>query len=182
MEEQGDLHSGGDVTEGSAGLPPRRPVARPTAPCVPAPWRQRAAYRRMQVSCGGQGTEWALPGREWGPGPREIPWQNRHPRPPWLQWPPQAPAMGPGPAHPGPGSPQVNAFCRHEGPEAALAFTGRGVGALGDRGLSGHSRFWRSVGQTLESGSGQVHVCRLGAGWGSLSQSKSLNSPGRAQA
>ena len=81
MEEQGDLRSGGDVTEGSAGLPPRRPVARPTAPCVPAPWRQRAAYRGMQVSCGGQGTAWALPGREWGPGPREIPGKIPSPGP-----------------------------------------------------------------------------------------------------
>ena len=127
MEEQGDLRSGGDVTEGSAGLPPRRPVARPTAPWVPAPWRQRAAYRGMQVSCGGQGTAWATPGRERGPGPLEIPRQTPQPRPPWLQWPPQAPAMGPGPANPGPGLPQVNAFCGHQGQEAAPAFTDRGL-------------------------------------------------------
>ena len=128
MEEQGDLRSGGDETEGSAGLPPRRPVARTPAPGVPAPWRQRAVYRVMQVSCGGQGTAWALLQQERAPGPRESPQDNPQPWPPWLQWPPQAPAMGPGPANPGPGSPQVNAFCRHEGPEAALAFTASGVG------------------------------------------------------
>ena len=51
MEEQGDLHSGGDQTEGSACFPPRRPVARTPAPCVPAPWRPKAAHRGMHVSC-----------------------------------------------------------------------------------------------------------------------------------
>ena len=64
MEEQGDLRSGGDGTEGSAGLPPRRPVARTPALCVRSPWRQRADYGGMQVSCGGQGMAWALPGRK----------------------------------------------------------------------------------------------------------------------
>ena len=71
MEEQGDLRSGGDGTQGSAGLQPRRPVARTPAPCVPAPWTRWAAYGGMQASCGGQGTAWALPGRERAPGTRE---------------------------------------------------------------------------------------------------------------
>ena len=164
MEEQGDLRSGGDETEGSAGLPPRRPVARTPAPGVPAPWRHRAVCRVMQVSCGGQGTAWALLQQERAPGPRESPQDNPQPWPPWLQWPPQAPAMGPGPAHPGPGEPQVNAFCGHQGPEAADAFPGRGVRALGDRGRRGPIRFLHSLGQSLQSGIRQVQVCRLGHG------------------
>ena len=60
MEEQGDLRSEEDGTEGSAGFQQLSPVPRTQALGVRAPWRQRAAYRRMQVSCGGQGTVWAL--------------------------------------------------------------------------------------------------------------------------
>ena len=52
MEEKGDLRSGGFGPEGSAGLPPRTPGARTPGPGVCAPWRQRAAYCWMQVSCG----------------------------------------------------------------------------------------------------------------------------------
>ena len=73
MEEQGDLRSGGDGTEGSAGLPPRRPVARTPALCVRSPWRQRADYGGMQVSCGGQGMAWALPGRK---KKKKEPWDS----------------------------------------------------------------------------------------------------------
>ena len=36
----------------------------PPAPCVRAPWRHRAAYLGMQVSCGGYGMARALHGRE----------------------------------------------------------------------------------------------------------------------
>ena len=82
--------------------------------------------------------------------------------------------MGPGPAHLGPGSPQVNAFCGHQGPQAADAFTGRGVRALWDPGPSGHSPFSGSPAQTLESRCVSVHVCRLGAGWGLRSQERLL--------
>ena len=160
--------------EDSVGFLQCRPVTRTPAPCVRAPWRQRAAYRGMQVSCGGPGTEWALPGRERAPGPRESPLENPRPWPPWLLCPPQAPAKGPGPAHPGPGSPQVNAFCGHQGPQAADAFTGRGVRALWDPGPSGHSPFSGSPAQTLESRCVSVHVCRLGAGWGLRSQERLL--------
>ena len=39
--------------------------------------------------------------------------------------------MGPGPGRPGPGSPQVNAFCGQQGQDAADAFTENGVRALG---------------------------------------------------
>ena len=151
MTRQEDHRSGEDGMEDSVGFLQCRPVTRTPAPCVRAPWRQRAAYRGMQVSCGGPGTEWALPGRERAPGPRESPLENPRPWPRWLLCPPQAPAKGPGPAHPGPGSPQVNAFCGHQGREATDAFTMRGVGALGDRGRSGHSPFSRSLAQTLES-------------------------------
>ena len=91
MEEQGDLRSSGDGTDGSSGLPPRRPVARTPAPCVRAPWRQRAANPGMQVSCAGQGTAWSLPGRERAPGPRESFLEIPRPWPQWLLWPPQAP-------------------------------------------------------------------------------------------
>ena len=84
--------------------------------------------------------------------------------------------MGPGPAHLGPGSPQVNAFCGHRGPQAADAFTGRGFRALWDPGPSGHSPFSPSPAQTLESRSVSVHVCRLGAGWGRLSPER-LSAP-----
>ena len=84
--------------------------------------------------------------------------------------------MGPGPAHLGPGSPQVNAFCGHRGPQAADAFTGRGFRALWDPGPSGHTPFSPSPAQTLESRSVSVHVCRLGAGWGRLSPER-LSAP-----
>ena len=43
-----------------------------------------------------------------------------------------APAVGPGPAHLGPGSPQVNAFCGHQRQESTDAFTESGVRARGD--------------------------------------------------
>ena len=91
------------------------------------------------------------PGERGHLGPERAPRENPKPGPPWLQRLPQAPALWPGPAHLGPSSLQVNAFCGHQGPEAADAFTGRGVRALGDRGLSGHSPFSSSLGQILES-------------------------------
>ena len=156
-------------------MPPRRPVARTQAPCVPAPWRRWAAYGGVQASCGGEGTPWALPGRERAPGTRESTRENAHPWPPWLQWPPQAPAVGPGPAHLGPGSPQVNAFCGYQGPQAADPFTGRGgVRALWDPGRIAHGPFSQSSAQTLESRSVSVQVYRLGAGWGRLSRERLL--------
>ena len=163
MEEQGDLRSGGDVTEGSAGLPPRRPVARTPAPSFRAPWRQRAAYRWMQVSCGGQGTAWALPGRERTPGPRENPGKIPSPGP-------RGSSGLPGSCH-GAGScsrgPRLSAGeCLLQTPSTGGrgCLHGEGGWSLGDRGLSGHSRLLRSLDQTLESGSRQVHVCLLGAG------------------
>ena len=181
MEEQGDLRSGGDVTEGSAGLPPRRPVARTPAPCFRAPWRQRAAYRWMQVSCGGQGTAWALPGLRGRLGP-----ERTRAKSPALA--PVAPVASPGSCH--------GAWSCSRGPRLAAGecllqtpstggrgcLHGEGGWSLGDRGLSGHSRFLRSLDQTLEGGSRQVQVCLLGAGGGSLSQGRTLNRPGRAQA
>ena len=75
-EEQGDLCCGRDGAEGSAGLPPGTPGARTQGPGVPAPWGYRAAYRRNQVSCGGQGTAWTLTGRERTPDPQTAPWKN----------------------------------------------------------------------------------------------------------
>ena len=139
MEEQGDLHGGEEGTEVSEGFPQYRPVFPTPAPCVRAPWRQMAAYPRMQVSCGGKGMTCVLPGRERVPGPRESRRENPQPWPQWLQWPPQAPAMGPGPAHQGPGSPQVNAFCGHQGQEAYDAFTERAGTSAGGPG-SGRSQ------------------------------------------
>ena len=52
MEEQGDLRSGEDVTEESAGFPQVRPVTSTPAPGLQAPERRRAAYLGLQVSCG----------------------------------------------------------------------------------------------------------------------------------
>ena len=181
MEEQGDLRSGGDVTEGSAGLPPRRPVARTPAPCFRAPWRRRAAYRWMQVSCGGQGTAWALPGRERTPGPGENPCKIPSPGPrgssglPRLL--PRGMVLLTGPRF-------AAGECLLKTPSTGGrgCLHGEGVWSLGDRGLSGHSSFLRSSDQTLESGSRQVQVCLLEAGGGSLSQGRTLNRPGRAQA
>ena len=138
----------GDGTEGSAGLPPRRPVARTPAPCVRAPWRQRAAYRRMQVSCGGQGTTWALPRRENVPRPRESP----RGKSPALA--PVAPVVSPGSClgawscSPGPRFFAGNAFCGHQGREAADAFMERGARALRDRGGSGHTLFLGGLAQS----------------------------------
>ena len=64
---------------------------------------------------GNQGMAWALSRPERDPGPRERlqgkpeAWLQRLLLPPW------APTMGPGSARPGPGSRQMNAFCRHQG-------------------------------------------------------------------
>ena len=51
LEEKGDLPSDGFGPEGSMGLPARTPGALTTGPGVRAPWRQRAAYCWMIVSC-----------------------------------------------------------------------------------------------------------------------------------
>ena len=83
-------------------MPPRRPVARTPAPCVPAPWTRWAAYGGMQASCGGQGTAWALPGRERAPGTRESPGERPRPGRRGCRCLPRAPTMGPGPALPRP--------------------------------------------------------------------------------
>ena len=53
MEAHGDLRSGEDGTQGSAGFQQLSPVTRTPAPGVRALWRQRAAYGGMRVSCGG---------------------------------------------------------------------------------------------------------------------------------
>ena len=81
----------------------------------------------LRGSRDGAGTPWVREGA-WA---LRAPLGNTQPWPPWLQWPPQAPAMGHGLAHGSPGYPQVNAFCRHQVPEAGDAFTERGVGLWG---------------------------------------------------
>ena len=73
-----------------------------------------------------QATEGAWAPRE-PPGKPEA-WTFR------LLLPPQVPAMGLGPAFPGPGSPQVNIFGRHPGQGAADSFTDKGFELWGDRG------------------------------------------------
>ena len=95
------------------------------------------------------------------PRAREGSWTRENhgkvpqPWPAWLQWPPQAPSTGPCAAHQGPGSPQVNAFCTHQGTEAADVLSGRGGGIrpLGDRGGRGHSPISCRLAQTGQSGS-----------------------------
>ena len=63
---------------------------------------------------------------------RKGTWAPREPRvkpevwPQGLLLPPQAPAMGPGPAHSGTGSAQVDAFCGHQGQGATDSFLRRG--------------------------------------------------------
>ena len=173
MEEQGDLRSGGDRTEGSAGLRPLRPVAHVPAARFRAPWRQRAAYRGTQVACMGQGAAWGIPGERGCLCPERAPVKIRRPGPRGSMASPSS-FQVPGATHPGSGSPQVNAFCGHQGQEAAAAFTDRGVGALGDPGCrvtvpchvgSTDFREWKP----------RVQVCRVGAVWGSLSQRRTLS-------
>ena len=53
MERQGDLCSGEDGTEESAGFPQLRPVTPTLASGVQTPWRQRIATLGMQASCWG---------------------------------------------------------------------------------------------------------------------------------
>ena len=163
-------------------MPPRRPVARTPAPCVPAPWRRWAAYGGMQASCGSQGMAWALPGQERAPGTRESTRENAQPWPPWLQWPPQAPAAGPGHAHLGPGSPQVNAFCAHQGPQAADPFTGRGgsssVGPRSHPTQSLLSKFSPDFREYKRLGADLPPRGRVGP----FEPRKTLSPPGRSQA
>ena len=163
-------------------MQPRRPVARTPAPCVPAPWRRWAAYGGMQASCGSQGMAWALPGQERAPGTRESTRENAQPWPPWLQWPPQAPAAGPGHAHLGPGSPQVNAFCAHQGPQAADPFTGRGgsssVGPRSHPTQSLLSKFSPDFREYKRLGADLPPRGRVGP----FEPRKTLSPPGRSQA
>ena len=70
---------------------------------------------------------WALHGRERAPGPRESPREIPQPWAPWLQMLPQAPALRPDVAQLGPGSPQVNVICGHQGPETFDAFIAGGL-------------------------------------------------------
>ena len=55
MEEQGDLRSGEDGTEGSADFQQLRPVNGTPAPGLRAPLRPRATYLAVQVSCAFKG-------------------------------------------------------------------------------------------------------------------------------
>ena len=73
IEEQEDLRSGEDGKEGSAGFPQLRPVTITLAPGLQAPWRQRAAYLGMQVSCGVKGRSGHSPGGTGLLGPERDP-------------------------------------------------------------------------------------------------------------
>ena len=121
-----------------------------------------------------------IPRRERVPVPRYSPGENPQARPPCSMASPSS-FQVPGATHPGSGLPQVNAFCGHQGQEAAAAFTDRGVGALGDPGCrvtvpchvgSTDFREWKP----------RVQVCRVGALWGSLSQRRTLSGLSCAQA
>ena len=125
---------------------------------------------------------WALPGQERAPGTRESTRENAQPWPPWLQWPPQAPAAGPGHAHLGPGSPQVNAFCAHQGPQAADPFTGRGgsssVGPRSHPTQSLLSKFSPDFREYKRLGADLPPRGRVGP----FEPRKTLSPPGRSQA
>ena len=71
MEEQGDLLSGEDGTEESAGFPQLRPVTSTPAPGLLAAWRLRAAYLGMQVSFGVKGLGGHNLAETGGLGPRD---------------------------------------------------------------------------------------------------------------
>ena len=74
MERQGDLCSGEDGTEESAGFPQLRPVTPTPASGVQTPWRQRIASLRMQASCGGiKGRHGHSPGDRGHQGPERAP-------------------------------------------------------------------------------------------------------------
>ena len=165
MEEQGDLRSGGDVTEGPAGLPPRRPVAR-TRPLVSEPHGGRGPLiAGCRCPAGVKGRPGHSPGERGRLGPERTPAKS-----PALA--PVAPVDSPGSCH--------GAWSCSRGPRLAAGecllqtpstggrgcLHGEGGWSLGDRGLSGHSRFLRSLDQTLESGSRQVQFCLMGAGGG----------------
>ena len=124
----------------------------------------------------------ALPGQERAPGNRESTRENAQPWPPWLQWPPQAPAAGPGHAHLGPGSPQVNAFCAHQGPQAADPFTGRGgsssVGPRSHPTQSLLSKFSPDFREYKRLGADLPPRGRVGP----FEPRKTLSPPGRSQA
>ena len=132
-----DGRSGGSSQWGGTGRRGLRVCGQVGQLLAPRPQVSRPHGGRGQIILGfrcpaGVKEVWAHPGRERAPGPRDSPRENLQPWPQWLQWPPQDPAKGPGPANPGPGSPHVNTFCGHKGREATNAFTEKGVGALGD--------------------------------------------------
>ena len=163
MEEQGDLRSGGDVTEGSPCFPPRRQVA-PTLPLVFEPLGGRGPpIPGCRGPAGVKGRRGHSPGERGSLGP-----ERTRAKSPALA--PVAPVASPGSCH--------GAWSCSRGPRLAAGecllqtpstggrgcLHGEGGWSLGDRGLSGHSRFLRSLDQTLEGGSRQVQVCVLGAG------------------
>ena len=131
MEEQGDLRRGEDGAEGSAGFPQLRPVSRNPAPGA----KPQGGGGPLMVGCrcpaGVKGPRGHSPGKRGSLGP-ETPLGKPEAWPQGLLLPQRALAMEPGPARPGPGSPEVNGFCGHQGQGAADSFMEKGARALGD--------------------------------------------------
>ena len=125
MEEQGDLRSGEDGTEGSAGFPQLRPLTHTPAPQVLAPRRKRAAYCGMQVSCGVKGRRRHSPGEKGHLGPKRAPGKARG-----LAT--GAPIASPGSCHgawscsPGPGFATGECLWRTPGKGGRLCLHGEG--------------------------------------------------------
>ena len=182
MEAHGDLRSGEDGTQGSAGFQQLSPVTRTPAQVVRAPWGRGPLIVGCRCPAGVRGWRGHSLGERGCPRPERSPGRARGLE---AQAPIASPGsyMGPGPARPAPGSPHVNALWGHLGQEAADFFTEKGVRALGDCGRGGHTPFlWCFSTDERVEAAGSNKLCHRGAGRGSFRQSRALSRPGGAQA
>ena len=132
MEEQGNLNSWEDWKEDPAHFPQLRPVSRTPAQGPELHGGRGPLITRCRCPAGVRYGVRILYARQDAWAPRMPPGEPQA-WPQKLPLPPLAPTMGPGTARPGPGSLQVNAFCGHEGQEAADSITEKGVPAQGDQ-------------------------------------------------
>ena len=73
-------------------------------------------------------------------------------------------------------------FADNQGQVAPDSFTEKGAQLRGDHSLTVSTPLLGGLAQTLGTSRCSVNVCRLKAGWGSISQSETLSHPGGAQA